>query len=399
MSKRTKKLMSEPSIFEIGLRCSLHPKYKGLKLPVSKKPGCVCGAVYVKAQSLKHEPELKVPVERLIEAAQARKDPALHRPKAPEGYHLRGVSTLMDSEGHPVMTWVKTTKDALRTEEIINAFRDAVAVKPLPKAPKTALPKGTAADLACVIPLGDLHVGMLSWPAETGEDYNLKIARTNLLAAVTKLVELTPPADTCLIINLGDGLHADGYGATTTKGTKVDVDGRYPKMLQIFIEAMVQCILLASKKHKTVRVINEPGNHDVHAAYAVTLCLAAFFKDNPNVVIETGPGKFHYFEFGNNLIGSTHGDTLKINSMGGVMATDQAAAWGRTKYRRMYVGHVHHTSVTELPGCVVETVRTIAPKDAWATAAGYRSGRSMFCDVWHKTRGKILRHEVEIENL
>lgn len=396
--KRKKNWMVEPSVFETDYICKLHPKYKGEKPPTSTKEGCHCETVY-KLNQPKKIASPRVSADKLIEAALARKDPSLHVTRAPEGYRLRGVSTLVDAIGNPVMQWVKTSKEIEAASSVLELFRESIAATPIKAAPAIKAAKDTDKDLLCVIPLGDLHFGMLSWPAETGEDYNLKIARANLKASIARLIELAPSAETCLIINLGDALHSDGYAAATTKGTKVDVDGRWPKMLQVLMESLIEMIQLAAKKFKRVHFKNEPGNHDVHAAYMITLCLAAFFKDSPHVEIDTNPSKFHYFEHGNNLIGSTHGDTLKIAAMPGVMATDQSAAWGRTKYRRMYVGHVHHTSVHEFSGCVVETVRTIAPKDAWAHAAGYRAGRSMFCDVWHKTRGKISRHEVEVAEI
>jgi len=123
------------------------------------------------------------------------------------------------------------------------------------------------------------------------------------------------------------------------------------------------------------------------------------YRDNPRVTIDATPAKFHKIEFGLNLIGVTHGDTIKPKDMPGVMACDWAEAWGRTKFRRWYTGHVHHESVTEFPGCTVETLRTLAAKDAWHAGQGYRSGRSMLCDVWHRTRGKILRHEIGVESV
>jgi hypothetical protein len=95
----------------------------------------------------------------------------------------------------------------------------------------------------------------------------------------------------------------------------------------------------------------------------------------------------------------THGHRVKARELVGVMATDMAEAWGRTKHRMWYTGHVHHESVKEFPGCVVESFRTLAAKDAWHHAQGYRARRGAVADVWHRTRGKILRHEIGVEEL
>jgi hypothetical protein len=127
--------------------------------------------------------------------------------------------------------------------------------------------------------------------------------------------------------------------------------------------------------------------------------MKAHFHYEPRVVIAPNPSMFHYHEFGTNLLGITHGHTVKANALPGIMANDQAPAWGRTKQRYWYCGHVHHESKKEYPGCIVETFRTLAPKDAWHAGQGYRAGQSMVCDVVHKTRGRIMRHEVGVESL
>ena len=104
-------------------------------------------------------------------------------------------------------------------------------------------------------------------------------------------------------------------------------------------------------------------------------------------------------EFGRNMIGVTHGHNTKPAALPGIMATDHPEAWGRTSHRYWYTGHIHHQTVYEFPGCTVETFRTLAARDAWHHAKGYRSGRSMVCDVLHRERGRIMRHEVGVEEL
>jgi hypothetical protein len=161
----------------------------------------------------------------------------------------------------------------------------------------------------------------------------------------------------------------------------------------------VRCTDRALEKHEIVELDMQAGNHDAHTAVMLSLCLAEHYRNNPRVVVDEGPSKYHYREFGECLIGSTHGDTCKLAALAEIMACDQREAWGRTKHRYWYTGHVHHESRKELRGCIVETFRTLAASDAWHAGQGYRSGRSMVCDVLHKTRGRIMRHEVGVEEL
>jgi hypothetical protein len=77
------------------------------------------------------------------------------------------------------------------------------------------------------------------------------------------------------------------------------------------------------------------------------------------------------------------------------MAADQPEAWGRTAHRHWITGHVHNKSMLELPGVTWETVRTLAPTDAWARGAGYRAGRDMQSIVYHRQHGEMARHRFD----
>ena len=96
------------------------------------------------------------------------------------------------------------------------------------------------------------------------------------------------------------------------------------------------------------------------------------------------------------LIGATHGDTVKHEALLGVMACDQAQAWGRTSHRYWYTGHVHHQSVKEFPGVICESFLTLAAKDAYAAGHGYRAGRDMVCITQHREHGEVERHRCDI---
>lgn len=335
-----------------------------------------------------------------VERSAAQAQPALHANQAPAGYALRGVSTLLGADGAVKQQWLKTARLQDDPKVILEAFQAALEASPLPAKGRIKLAsKDLDADRFVVYPMGDPHLGMMAWHLETGEDFDLKIAEQHLVGAVDHLVELAPDAEQALIINVGDFFHADTLGATTTAGTRVDVDSRWSRVLQIGINTMVRCIDRALEKHKSVHVINEIGNHDTHTAMMLSVCLAHHYRDNPRVAIDTSPAKFHKFEFGRALICTTHGDTCKPKDLPGVMLADWPEAVGRTKFRHWYTGHVHHKSVDEFAGCTVETLRTLAAKDAWHAGQGYRSGRSMVCDVWDRDRGRVLRHEVGVESL
>lgn len=317
----------------------------------------------------------------------------------PAEFQVKGVSQLVNAEGQVVQQWVKSVAKpadtALRTA--LEDFAENFAGWGKPTKQPAA---STTNDLMVVIPMGDPHFGMFSWGEETGQDFDLAIAERLMRDAVDKLVELTPPCETCLIINLGDFFHTDTTeNRTRRSGHALDVDTRQPKILRVGIAAYVYAVEAALRRHGRVIADTRIGNHDDTSSLMLALVLSAWFRDNPRVEVVVPNGMFWYHRHGKCLLGSTHGHTVKPDQLPGVMATDVADLWGQTEFRHWYTGHVHHASVKEYPGCTVETFRTLAPADSWAHGQGYRSGRDMRADLWHAKYGMVQRFIVGVRSL
>lgn len=317
----------------------------------------------------------------------------------PDGFRVKGVSTLYRGDGSIAGQWVKTARDQNRLEDLMDAVQGIAEPFRGLAAPAPCAPTHDT-DLLAVYPMGDPHLGMFAWGRETGNDFDLVIAERNLVSAVDHLVDLAPAAEHALVINLGDFFHADSSANVTMRSHHaLDVDTRWPKMLEVGIRTMRRIIDRSLEKHAHVTVICEIGNHDDHSAIMLALCLSNYYEREPRVTIDTSPAKFHFYRFGACLLGVTHGDTVKKEQLPGIMACDRAQEWGETLHRKWYTGHVHHDSLREYAGCTVESFRTLAARDAWHHGAGYRSERDMKVDIWHKTRGLETRHIVGIRQL
>lgn len=321
----------------------------------------------------------------------------------PEGFHVKGVSGYyrVNPDGTRELTgqWVKTKADEEHALEMLAVAVERIAEPFAAVAKPVKTPKVNDADLLAVYPMGDPHLGMHAWAAECGQSFDLKIAEANLVAAVDRLVDLAPAAEQALIISLGDMFHADNARSTTTAGTYVDTDTRYPKVLQVGVRAMIRCIDQALLKHRKVRVICASGNHDELTSMAMSLCLSSFYSREPRVDVDISPDAFRWHRFGKCLLGVAHGDDVKLADLPGVMAVDRQEDWGATSHRYFYTGHIHHETVKEFPGVTVESFRTLAPRDKWHSKKGYRSGQDMRLHVWHREHGKILEHSVGIQQV
>lgn len=317
---------------------------------------------------------------------------------APDGYAVKGTSTLYDEDGKPRLQWVKTNQDAERQLELMKEAIVALS-EDLPKLPATPTPSKPKFDdeLMAVYPLGDPHIGVLSWGEETGQDWDLAIAEEKFCAVFDRLVKTAPHCDHAVIVNLGDYFHADNMEGTTTRsGHNLDMDGRFAKMVRVGMKIMRQMIQSALNHHKTVRVINATGNHDDTSSQFLAVSLGFMYESEPRVVVDDSPTPFHYVEWGRCMFGVHHGHSCKPAMLPGVMAADRPEMWGRTLHRYWYTGHIHHDTKKEFAGVTQESFRTLAGKDAYATWGGYRSGQDSKCIVLHKQHGEVERHTVNL---
>ena len=88
--------------------------------------------------------------------------------------------------------WVKSSMSSAMAEEAIRTFINDLAKGIKGASPKIAQPKHADKDLLAVYPMGDPHIGLYSWAKETGEDFDLDIAKQLTLGAVDRLVESSP---------------------------------------------------------------------------------------------------------------------------------------------------------------------------------------------------------------
>jgi hypothetical protein len=357
------------------------------------------GSIRGAARLLKLDPKtVRHHMDRLkIKAASKGYSPehGMTRPVAP-GFKPARISTNYRDDGSIGQQWVIQTPDAEQQEAALHEFAQTLAEGVKGLARPIQPPKAVAEDLMCVIPVGDPHFGLKVWMHEGGGNFDLDIAERLTCGAIDRLVASAPKAKTAILLNLGDQFHADSQANTTTSGTTVDVDGRWAKIQQIGLRAMLYCIKRLLESHERVIVRINRGNHDKHAAYALSLMVSCYFHNEPRVEVDLSPAAVWYFQFGKVLLGSTHGDTIKGDKLMGVMAADKPEEWGQTRHRYWFVGHIHHHDSKEYPGGIVEYLRTLAPGDAWHHGQGYRSGRDMRLVVMHKEHGEIERHRCDV---
>lgn len=312
------------------------------------------------------------------------------------GFLMGKVTVQRAADGSVERTWERQSPEQAAREELLREFAQSLGESVKGLAPVSKAPRHAANDLMCVYPWGDPHFGMYAWWQDAGADFDLDIAERLTNGAVDRLVASAPVGSVGMLLNLGDMFHADNQRNVTNSGHQLDVDGRWAKVQQVGLRSMIHCIRRMLEKHSKVIVRINKGNHDGHSSYALSLMLSCYFHNEPRVAVDLSPGVCWYHQFGQVLIGSTHGDTIKGKDMGAVMAADMPKQWGTSSHRYWFVGHVHHKDVKEYPGVIVEYVRTLAARDAWHQGQGYRAGRDMQLVVFHQEHGEVERHRCDV---
>lgn len=291
--------------------------------------------------------------------------------------------------------WLKTKeaslyfqmpRDTTQTASIVDTLRDALADVPRAKpAPKVS---ENDADLLTVYPIADAHIGMLAWRGETGEDYDTRLASARVCEWMGRAVAAAPASHTALILDVGDTFHADDQSNLTPQSKhQLDTDTRYFKTLDVAIWTMVQAVDLTLAKHAKVIVSILKGNHDPHASVALMFALAAHYRDEPRVEVQKKPGDFFVMEFGSVLIAAQHGDKAKADRLVMFIADQYAAIWGRTKYRYLFTGHLHHHKSADIGGMVWEQLNALTARDHYAFSRAFIGRAQLSAITYHKDRG------------
>lgn len=309
----------------------------------------------------------------------------------PPDFLLDRSSVMRRGDGTTVVEWASYRRDAVANWRLIeDAVREHVAEYVRPAEPVAPPPPGMLLDpnRLTVYPLGDPHIGMLAWWGEVGESFDLRIAERELCECMRQMVDRAAPSEEAIVCNLGDFWHAqDDMQRTPQSGHKLDVDGRAAKVGKVGLAILRTIVDTALQRHARVRVRSIPGNHDPQSSFWIPLYLRASYEHEPRVVVEDGFAPYQFDVFGKVLLGWAHGDGCKLEALGEIMATDVPDLWGAATHRYWNTGHVHHWATKELRGCVVDTHRTLAGRDAWHHHSGYRSGRALKAITYHREYG------------
>jgi hypothetical protein len=243
-----------------------------------------------------------------------------------------------------------------------------------------------------VIDPADIHIGKLCKAIETGEEYNVDLAIQRLITGVDGLLSKTSGFNfnEILFIIGNDILHTDNTKRTTTSGTPQDTDGMwYSNFLtakDIYIKIIERLLPIAK-----LTVHHNPSNHDYTHGFFLADTLSSWFSKS-NVKFNSDPSHRKYYQYGKNLIGTTHGDGAKESDLPLLMAQEASQYWHECKHRYFYTHHIHHKKAKEYGSVTVESLRSPSGTDSWHHRNGYQhAAKAIEAYIHHPENGQIAR--------
>ena len=261
-------------------------------------------------------------------------------------------------------------------EEILfNEFKEIVS-KDIAHFPTKLELKESDIPFTLVVSPTDFHWGKYGWEDEVGETYDFKEARKRLIEKTEEVVGMLNGRPEKIIVATGsDWFHIDNDLGTTTRGTPQDMCGSPAEILMTGCKLAREHIDLLSQV-APVEVVFMPGNHDRFAAYALMMYLSAVYEDYEDIDVIVSPQVRQYIQYGNTLLGFTHGDTAKGYQLPALMCNEAKKMWGETAHHIWFHGHLHHQKLTEKDGAIVLQLPSLAGHDRYHYKKGFTMSKA-----------------------
>ncbi len=309
------------------------------------------------------------------------------------------------AQNFQVKLWLTKKLEAAATFDAVETFKQLMAEIPTPQHKKVDHDFTDHKENNLLeINIFDLHIGKLCWAGETGENYDVKIASQRFMDAIQRLLFRAKSFqfDKILFPIGNDFFNVDTIQNTTTEGTPQDEDLRWQKTFKIGFELLVNGIELM-RQYAPVDIVMIPGNHDYMKNYFLGHSLASWYRNVEDVNINNHASPRKYYQYGEVLLGLTHGNNEKEANLPMMMAKENKKLWGSTSFHEWHLGHFHkkktvrYQVLNEDLGVTVRYLSSLSGTDSWHHRKGYVGGsKSAEAFLWNDTTGFLAQFNVNI---
>lgn len=181
---------------------------------------------------------------------------------------------------------------------------------------------------------------------------------------------------------------------------------------KLYIEVLEMLLTIAP-----VHFVFVPSNHDYMSGFHLAQNIEAWFNKNDNITFDVSPAHRKYVQYGNSLIGLTHGDGAKECDLPDLMKIEAKEGYSKSEFCYWYTHHIHHKdksnykgktkvqlekdyrdvkvintglSITQENRTHVEYLRSANGTDSWHHRNGYQhTPRGIECFVHNLHNGQI----------
>lgn len=266
--------------------------------------------------------------------------------------------------------------------------------------------------MLAVLNIYDPHIGMRAWGEETGQgNQDLQIAVADYGAAVEELLSISRlyPVEEVLFVVGHDLFHFDQaglnmVGGATARGTPQDVDTRQEKMFTTVRKLVIHSIDRA-RTVAPVRVRCVPGNHDTQQVYRLGEVLFAWYRHDPDVLVEYSPRKRTFHGWGKNAWMFVHGEEYnrQRDNLPLIFATEcPPDIWVNSTHREVLTGHNHRalqgryhptSELDEHRSIRVRSLPGLTSPDGWHSEKAFLHTRAATLICYRKSGGVVGLHE------
>ena len=316
-----------------------------------------------------------------LDAPQGQRDAILHS-GLDVGIAKAGWRKVKNDDGTSDSVYWRSPDDEETAPEDM-AERIAEKMNNIRPAPFIKRPAVTSTKFRNFMPLFDVHMSM-----RIG-DYGTADAVDRLRQGSADLIERMPAAECVIIVNGGDFTHQnDSSNLTPQSKHPLPVDAEYSDTTDAAVETTANMIdaSLTRNDHCIYKALR--GNHDPATALIMRAALKQRYRNEDRVTIDTDGIDFFVHEWAGNFIAAHHGDIRK-NPADMVLgfANKYAEAWGRTVYRDLFTGHLHHLKVQDKTGMSLNQVRAVCPADRHSVENLYQSHSEMIGVIYREGGG------------
>jgi len=323
--------------------------------------------------------------------AAVKTDPAIAEAMAAFGLEIQPNQVWFKNPQFSVQAKIKPQGEADFLTRVTEAFEN------IPQAPDIQRRFPIDTEMMVVYPLFDVHLGMRAHAGVSGEETDLKTGAQRVLEGLSYIMGGSPNSYRAVIINGGDFTHqTDDMNKTRRSGHGLDVDGRNVMTVLEAIEVISAGIEMALTKHEVVDYYSVPGNHDPQNWETILIGLRERYRNHPRVTIYfnfdfANSSEFSVVEHGEVALFIHHGDKRTPKDLAMFCAAEFPDVWGRTRYRLLITGHLHHLKVDEFPGITWMQMPALTVRDQHASG-GYRS-HSLIMAMGFDRRSEISRNQ------